>query len=148
MAAPHELGVMLAIAHDAADRSRDVADVERVEVLGGVAAGLGQRGRAGRDDRHAAGHRLDEHEPEPLVKRRVHERVGAAHERVQPRVGEVAGQADGAAAAAARRRSASGPLSIPASTRRCGNPSLRRRLKASTNRMRFFFGRRSPTASR
>ena len=49
-------------------------------------------------DRHAARHRLDEHEPEALVQRRVHERVGAAHERVQARVGEVAGQPHGLAA--------------------------------------------------
>ena len=87
-----------AIADDAADRRADVLDIERVEVLGGVAAGLGQRRRAGGDDRHAAQHRLDEHEPEALVERRMHERVGAAHQRVEAGVGQVAGQPHGLAA--------------------------------------------------
>ena len=82
------------VVEDGADRTGDVGRVERVAQRRGTARGLGQRGGVGGDHGRAAGHGLEHDEPEPLVQRRVHERGGAAQQRVQAGVVDVAEQLD------------------------------------------------------
>ena len=60
---------------------------------GGAGAGLGQRGGRGREHRRAARHRLQHRQPEALIERREHERLGAPVEPGQQRIVDVAEQA-------------------------------------------------------
>ena len=80
-------------------------------------------------DRHAARHRLEHDEPEALVERRVHEHVGAAHQRVEA----LRRRRSRAVSTAAGQRRRARRVS-PASTSRCSEPSRAAR-HASTSRL-------------
>ena len=106
----------------------DRLEVERVEVDGGVAADLGERGDVRARDRAPAGHRLDAGDAEALVQAREDERRrGAveADELVEARRGRGTRRRPGARGARARPRSATS-RSPGRSARTCSNASKSR----------------------
>ena len=68
--------------------------LERVDVDGVVAGELGHRAPGARDDRAAAGERLGDRDPEALVERGVDEAAGAAVERGELVVADLAEPGD------------------------------------------------------
>jgi hypothetical protein len=75
-------------------RSARSSGSARIDQDPGAVDELGQRRDLGGDHRGPARHGLEHREPESLVQRRVHQRVGAAQERGLGLVGDVAGQDD------------------------------------------------------
>src|SRR6266566_849634 len=75
---------MRLVGDDRRDRAGDVGRVIRIEILGGVAADLGQHARARACHCHTARHRLERWKSEALEQRWEREACGAAVERRHP----------------------------------------------------------------
>src|SRR5664280_2959739 len=75
-------GATFPIGSQRGDLRGKLADVFRIEVLGGVPTHLRQRGTVRREDRHPCCHRLENREPEAFVERRKNEEIGAREDSI------------------------------------------------------------------